>query len=143
MNDRNRRTDTNHTRKYSLMAAQERSTSTSLPQNYKIIERLFVRMQSIYGEQWSSRYRSDNMLNAAKIEWAYDLINYSATDIGKAIKKMKREYVEWPPSLPQFCELLRSICDSSDELKMISTPRADKDKALLHISKIKEKLLRR
>jgi len=77
-----------------------------MPLTEKMIDRFFVRFNSIYGHLWSSRYQSLDLLKAAKAEWARDLGAYSVAQISKAIEDCKRAYKK-PPTLPEFLEFLR------------------------------------
>lgn len=44
----------------------------------------------------------------AMIEWGRTLQSFSPEDISKALDAMKREYLKFPPSLPQFLGLVKS-----------------------------------
>lgn len=91
-------------------AAPARSTRShrSEPQQLDatLTNQLFVRMQSIYGHLWSSRFANAQMLAAAKAEWATALYGCHVNDINRAIEACKREY-DKPPTLPEFLKLCR------------------------------------
>lgn len=77
----------------------------------QLIDRLFVRMQLIYGHRWSSRFddgaNGQRALEAAKVEWAVSLSGVHVDQVAKAIEEMKRSYIEWPPTLPEFMRLVK------------------------------------
>jgi len=90
-------------RKSSQMNARP-STDMSGSMVSKVTERVFVRMQSIYGHLWSSQFKSVEILECAKREWDLSLRDLNVRQIGKAIELAKVE-CRMPPSLPSFLEL--------------------------------------
>jgi len=98
----------------STSPAPARSTRTEEGQNYwrgQPIDRLFVRLQQIYGHRWSSQFGTGAHVakahQAAKAEWAQSLDGIHVDAVAQALEAMKREYVDWPPTLPQFLQLCR------------------------------------
>lgn len=75
----------------------------------KLIDRLFVRMNSNYGNLWSSRYRSANMLEAAKKEWLFDLRQFKQDCIARALILCKSVHTSSPPTLPEFSLLCSTV----------------------------------
>lgn len=76
----------------------------------KLIDRLFVRVNSNYGHLWSSRFQSHDMLAAAKAEWAIALGRFSAEEIGAGIERCFVKY-DKPPSMTEFVK----CCSPSPE----------------------------
>ena len=77
----------------------------------KTITRVFVRMGNNYGQLFTSRFQdSPALIEAAKAEWAIDLNQFSLETIGVALNKMKEQYINYPPTLPQFIQ----ICKMAD-----------------------------
>jgi hypothetical protein len=70
----------------------------------KVTERVFARMQSIYGHLWSGQFKSSELLECAKREWTLSLEGINPKEIGRAIELMKVES-RMPPTLPAFLEL--------------------------------------
>lgn len=85
-----------------------RSTATTTPSPKRqlcrtLVEQLFVRMQSIYGHLWSSRFPTAQMLAAAKNEWGAALYGLHIDRINRALDICAtRQVYPTPPTLPQF-----------------------------------------
>lgn len=75
----------------------------------QLVDRIFVRLGSIYGHLWSSRFRSEQILKATKAEWAMDLYGLHVNDIARGLEEMKRAYPDHPPTLPQFKALCSPV----------------------------------
>lgn len=76
--------------------------------NDKRTERLFLRLAAIYGALWSNTYKTEAFLNTAKQEWHMALKSFDNITVGKAIDRC-RESVSYPPSLPMFVEICKSM----------------------------------
>lgn len=78
-----------------------------------IIDGLFTRIQSRYGNLWSSRFgRGDNaeqLLKAAKIEWAEGLHAYPEDVINQAFETYCRTDPRNPPTLDLYINACRGI----------------------------------
>lgn len=91
-------------------SAHSNNQKSSLTEND--IDRLFVRLNSMYGAAWTSRFKAKDpdmaakLLMAAKREWAFGLADFSMNEIGGALGLAKKECKEYPPSLPKF----ESLC---------------------------------
>lgn len=72
----------------------------------QLIEQLFVRMSSIYGHLWSSRFASAAMLEAAKAEWASALYGLHVDAVTRAINACAKRH-KMPPTLPEFLALCK------------------------------------
>ena len=104
-----------------------------------LVSQLFIRMNSIYGHLWSSRFKTDRMLQAAKMEWGMSLAKYSRDDLEFAIAQCKRVY-QTPPSLPQFLMLMPSKEPSHKEFKRLPVLRSEKEHGRSYLEKMKQKL---
>lgn len=91
----------------------EKRSSRVEPLPEKAVSQLFVRLTSIYPHRWASQFRSAEMLEAAKREWAFELGEFSREDIGRALHMAKRQYIDWPPTLPQFRALCRQYASAA------------------------------
>lgn len=83
---------------------QKTSSSSALSdREQKLIEALFLRLQSIYGHSWISAFRDEGVIKLAKKEWMGALKNYNPHTI-KTVLSVCRKKHHLPPSLPQFIE---------------------------------------
>ena len=78
-----------------------------LPQDQQdtLIERVFIRMNSIYGSLWASRYPSEALLAAAKAEWRLALGLKTLAQIKRAMEECHEAHRHFPPTLGEFAEL--------------------------------------
>lgn len=90
----------------SLRAVPGLSSDSKRGQPERVIDRLFVRMNSNYGHLWASRFQSDAMLAAAKQEWALGLAEFTVEQIGRGIERCFEEY-SLTPTMTQFRECCR------------------------------------
>jgi hypothetical protein len=88
------------------MTTEELSTyrQTTLP---KAIDRLFLRMASLYGKHWIDMW-ADIPMDAVKEEWQGGLYGFSLLEIGDAINHCA-ENNKFPPTLPEFRDLCRDM----------------------------------
>ena len=70
----------------------------------RVVDRLFVRLTSIYGHLWASQYSEPRTLIAARAEWAHALGDFTLDQIADGINRSTAAY-ERPPTLPQFKKL--------------------------------------
>jgi len=91
-------------------------------QSIRLIEQIFVRLQSTYGAKFSSQFKSGELLVAAMKEWAYALSPYTANDFGYAIREMHQHYAEWAPTLPQFIDLCKKHYKT---MPMLESPKVE------------------
>lgn len=73
----------------------------------RVIEQLFLRMSSIYGNKWTT-FASKEVENFAKREW-YDAVtqnNLTPEQIRQALDTC-RDTREWPPTISEFLELAK------------------------------------
>ena len=117
------------------------------------IDRLFMRMQSIYRQKWSSQFTAsagkaakggDAAYQVISAEWAKTLGDLDLEQIGHGIQRMKDSprFDEWPPSPVQFrrlCKPRRETYERPEFQKpaLPLAPTADKASALKHIAAIR------
>lgn len=97
----------------SLIVAKDRlpeqSTTqhqTPLPQN--LVDLLFLRFGSIYGQIWSKRHLNETEWQITKDEWANALGKVPLEDIKKSIDQLRDAKSEFPPTLPAFLSMCKS-----------------------------------
>lgn len=73
----------------------------------KAIDRLFLRMASLYGKHWLDMW-ADVPMDAVKEEWQGGLYGFNLTEIGNAINYCA-ENNKFPPTLPEFRDLCNSL----------------------------------
>lgn len=103
------------------------------------ISELFVRMNSIYGHLWSSRFPDARLLQAAKAEWAMALSKRDGEAIRRAVLVCQQQY-DMPPTLPQFARLCRPLCDAHRMFKALPRPAPDRAVASAGMARIKQLL---
>ncbi len=89
------------------------------------ISRVFVRLGSIYGQSWTNRWPTKELVNAAKIEWAISLYGFSVGQIGRALEVCKQVFKYSAPNLPQFRDLCKNYSVSAHKpyAKELPKPR--------------------
>ena len=84
-----------------------RQKDTELDSRMKrIINQLFLRMSSIYGNKWTKSFSSVEIENFAKREWynALTKANLSPDQIREGLDKC-RDNQEWPPTISEFIQI--------------------------------------
>lgn len=74
----------------------------------RVINQLFLRMSSIYGNKWTKGFASKEIENFAKREW-YDALtsnNLSPDQIREGLDKC-RDKQEWPPTISEFIQIAK------------------------------------
>lgn len=84
-----------------------RLNELALPKQTKLIDRVFVRLNSIYGPLWSSHYATEALLAAAKAEWRLTLGARTLGQIKLAFTACLTAHPDYPPTLGQFDALCR------------------------------------
>jgi hypothetical protein len=85
------------------------STSTRpVPINW--VEKLFERMQALYGNKFVDMWRDTN-IDLVKQLWAEEMGKLQADDLKRGYAALMSR--EWPPSLPEFVKLCRPSVDST------------------------------
>jgi len=69
----------------------------------RVINQLFLRMSSIYGNKWTKGFASQEIENFAKREWYEGLTsaNLSPDQIREGLDKCRNSQ-EWPPTISEF-----------------------------------------
>ena len=96
------------------------------------IETFWTQMRAIYGRQkWDREFPMDDCADI----WESALSRFGRKHILQAIGNCARFHTDWPPTLPQFLGLCRSVARS--EPKLIPAPRVDTKAALEHVSEVR------
>jgi hypothetical protein len=88
--------------------------ASSTPYVTKMVKRLFSVMRSNYLHLWQGLFRDERELADAMIEWGRTLHGYPPEMIGKAIDAMKEAHKKYPPSLPEFQDLVKREMNSGN-----------------------------
>lgn len=113
------------------------STSKRPPLDAKLIDRLFDRLQGLYGSLWLDRWRTgetmelpggvkaDKGMLLAKAQWAVELSGFADRPgqerIGRAIEACRHRAL--PPTLPEFLDLCRQ--QPADLPPLLKAPHPD------------------
>ena len=106
-----------------------------------IINQLFLRMSSIYGNKWTSSFASVEIENFAKREW-YDAMvqnNLTPDQIRQGLDKCRDER-EWPPTISEFIGLAKPpvVHQMHQEFsKQLPPPKISKEKQQFYMKKLK------
>lgn len=113
----------------------EQSTRRPLPDSW--VERIFDRMQGLYGSLWVDRWRSGEMIEragrqfdkgtmVAKATWAQELAGFadSPDRIAKALEVCRNRNL--PPTLPEFIAMCR---EQYEELQRLPAPTMTREEA--------------
>lgn len=109
------------------------------------VERIFDRMQGMYGSLWLDRWRSGEMIEqggqrfdrgllVAKATWADELAGFADQPerLAKALEACRHRNL--PPTLPEFLELCRQ--QHADLPRQLLAPRASADEVAPHLAEI-------
>lgn len=115
------------------------SASKRPPLDAKLIDRLFDRLQGLYGSLWLDRWRTgetmelpggvkaDKGMLLAKAQWAVELSGFADKDgqhrIGRAIEACRHRRL--PPTLPEFLDLCRQAPGAMPPLLKAPHPGAE------------------
>jgi hypothetical protein len=78
------------------------------------IERLYSRMCRIYLTKWTHSFKGgDNDVARWALEWSQEFARHGIAPqmVLAAVERCVTEYVDWPPSLPQFIAMCRPAID--------------------------------
>lgn len=122
----------------------------------KFIDRLFMRLQAIYRQKWSSQFSAsggkagnggDAAYRAISAEWAKTLGDLGSDQIAAGLERMKDSprFDEWPPSPVQFRRLCKPRREPYERVEfqgnaLPAAATADRASALTHIEQIKQRL---
>ncbi|MCX7125448.1 MAG: hypothetical protein NTU49_06835, partial [Gammaproteobacteria bacterium] len=119
-------------------------SSTSAHIDNTRINRLFTRMNAIYGHIWQSQFKPAEFLTVAKQEWEETLREFQDDTINQAVNTCKKRH-EMPPTLPMLYQLCRSIQPPKRLSTMIPSTTykpINPEMAKIYTQKIKEMLSR-
>ena len=87
------------------------SISTNTQKISARINVLFLKFAAFYGQVWKSLFKHSDFLNFTKIEWEKGLGRFETQVLIEAIERCRdgRHHKDFPPTLPQFIDLCRSI----------------------------------
>lgn len=71
------------------------------------VDRLFSRLAAFYGSQKLATMWVDADMAEVKAVWAEQLGRFEPTSISAALQRLIDSGNQWPPTLPEFCELCR------------------------------------
>jgi hypothetical protein len=71
----------------------------------KTVERLFARMAALYGSKFADQWAGINPADVKKC-WAEEIAAYPMQQIAAAVNALTTK--NWPPTLPEFLELIRA-----------------------------------
>jgi hypothetical protein len=71
----------------------------------KTVERLFARMAALYGSRFADQWAGINPADVKKC-WAEEIAAYPMPQIAAAVNALTTK--NWPPTLPEFLELIRA-----------------------------------
>lgn len=70
----------------------------------KTVERLFARMAALYGSRFADQWAGINPVDVKKC-WAEEIAAYPMQQIAAAVNALTTK--NWPPTLPEFLELMQ------------------------------------
>ena len=71
------------------------------------VDRLFSRLAAFYGSQKLATMWVDADMAEVKAVWAEQLGRFEPASISTALQRLIDSGNQWPPTLPEFCELCR------------------------------------
>lgn len=115
------------------------------PLSPELVERLFSRLSTIYGAQKMSAMWSGEAVDHGEVKatWGAALGRYPLKAIGRAVQALVDQAGEWPPTLPQFCELCRQFNRPEHEAAALPAPGAghtSAEQARRNLARIREML---
>lgn len=135
---------------------RRRNESTPDRQPQRVIDRLFMRLQAIYRQKFSSQFSAaggkaasggDAAYKAISAEWAKTLAGLSPDQIKHGLERMKDtpRFDEWPPSPVQFRRLCKPHREPYERAEfqakaLPAAATADRASAQAHIEQIKQGL---
>jgi len=102
-----------------------------------LINKLFLKLQGRYGNQWSSQWIDEGLYKIALQEWYEELKHYTLEDIKRGLDSYRGDF---PPNLMQFSNACKkpSTALAHQEYKQIAPITTTKEQAKKNISKLKE-----
>lgn len=77
------------------------------------IERLYNRMARKYLTKWTHSFKTEQDIRDWALDWSQDFARHGVSPqmVLAAIERCNTEYVDWPPSCPQFIAMCRPVID--------------------------------
>jgi hypothetical protein len=94
----------------------------SAPPTDERIERLFLRLGTIYGSVWFDRWR-DAPAELVKAEWSRGLARFDVPTIRRALDWCA-ENQKFPPTLPDFIAACKDALPRPESFALLAPPRA-------------------
>lgn len=94
-------------------ASAARAHTTAPRLTARQVDRLFLRMANHFGTRWTGRFGTDELLNAARAEWALALGDLGDRDLNHGFRKMLDDPRTEPPSLGEFRGMCRRYANAS------------------------------
>lgn len=91
------------------------------------VERIFDRMTATYGVQKMSAMWTGIEPDEVKRTWAQALGRYPRPALAAAVEAMPDECGAWPPTLPEFCALVRTKVPAPEHRLSLPVPNRTKD----------------
>ena len=113
------------------------------PLSPDLVERLFAKLATIYGSQKMSTMWADLPPEDVKATWGAALGRYPLRTVGRAVQSLVEQAGEWPPTLPQFCELCRQFNRPEHQSCALPAPGqgyTDAEQAKRNLQRIKSML---
>ena len=121
------------------------SAPACIPEHW--IDKLFMRFANIYRQKWIAGLDDETAITSLKREWQIQLAKVDAKTISPAIDLVIANGSEWPPTLPEFIAVCRSVSRDNrmkkHEAKQIGNHNPDFAKQQLEniMRKLKPKLI--
>ena len=132
-----------------LSQAKTQSSGTAsapacIPEHW--IDKLFMRFANIYRQKWIAGLDDETAIASLKREWQIQLAKVDAKTIAPAIDLVIANGSEWPPTLPEFIAVCRSVSRDNRmnayETKQIGNHNPEFAKQQLHKIMLKLKPVR-
>lgn len=70
------------------------------------VDSIFARMRAMFGNRWSSQYKTDEDVMTAKVIWAQELHGATQRQIEAAFTRITAERLSWPPGVIDMLKLM-------------------------------------
>ena len=96
------------------------SNSQPLPSAW--VERIFELLGTVYGVQKVSGMWAGVSPEKVKATWGEALGRYPRDAISSAVRMVQDEYPTWPPTLGEFCKLVRDNVPAPEHRRALPVP---------------------
>jgi hypothetical protein len=86
------------------------------------IDRLFSRFIAIYGAQKTATAWGNGDAQERALVWHQALSKYPMTVVGDALRELAETGTGWPPTLPEFVQLVKSKMPQAMHMKALPVP---------------------